>query len=252
MSSFYRLAIMGFNAGYTGSLKNSVGLYSDSLGTDIVKFEVGGANESEKVQFAVHRKILCNKIPVFKIMFMGGFLEASEQTATLPEDSPSAFRLLVSWIYTDRIATETPSANYYEELTELFFLSEKYQVITLMDRSIDGIIGHFKTSNCIWSPDTVKLAYENTHAKSKLRLFASRLVVYAIGNPDILAGTNDWSTENIQNLLASSSDLIGDVVQLLRGQLGSCAKDPRNLPACDYHQHGNGEVCPYGGKSSAI
>ncbi|KAF7875244.1 hypothetical protein EAF04_002416 [Stromatinia cepivora] len=211
---------------------------ASTTGTDIVKIEVGGANEFERVQSAVHRKILCNKIPVFKKMFMGGFLEAAKQTATLPEDSPCAFRLLVSWIHTDIIATsETSSSKYYhEELPRLFFLAEN----------------HFTTNNCIHGPNIVKVAYENTHAKSKLRLLASRLVVYAIGTPDIFVGTDSWSTEKIQNLLASNSDLTGDVIQLLRGQLGNRAQDPKKLSVCDYHQHGKNEVCPYGGKSSAI
>ena len=74
---------------------------SRNLGNQIVNIEVG--TEDNKALFTIHRKVLCSKIPFFDKMFNGGFEEAKTQCATLPEDDPSGFHLLVGWVYTGSI-----------------------------------------------------------------------------------------------------------------------------------------------------
>lgn len=57
----------------------------------------------EKEHFRVHKNLICSKALYFNKMFNGGFKEDIEQTATLPEDSPRVFTLLVEWIYSGRL-----------------------------------------------------------------------------------------------------------------------------------------------------
>ncbi|ESZ89668.1 hypothetical protein SBOR_9946 [Sclerotinia borealis F-4128] len=208
---------MALTEGNIDSKNNSVQRYSEVLGTDIVKTVVGGSG-TNKVKFAIRRKILCARVPFFKCMFMGDFAEATTQSAALPEDDPDAFRLLLTWLYTGSIASENfPDDSFLIPLSTLFILAEKYNVSALMDSSIDRII-----------------------------------LAYAIGNPDNTTIDMDgWSSEQIQNIMYDSIDFARDVSQLLRGRLGQSVQSPFMEPDCDYHQHKKDEPCLYGGKSTA-
>lgn len=56
----------------------------------------------QKQHFHVHKNPLCTRVPYFEKVFKeGGFLESVDQVATLPEDDPVAFSLLLEWVYND-------------------------------------------------------------------------------------------------------------------------------------------------------
>ncbi|TGO61824.1 hypothetical protein BCON_0024g00240 [Botryotinia convoluta] len=46
--------------------------------------------------FQLHKSILCEKVPYFEKTFNGNFVEGATNSATLPEDDPEAFNILVS------------------------------------------------------------------------------------------------------------------------------------------------------------
>jgi hypothetical protein len=47
--------------------------------------------------------VLCEKVPYFDKMFNGAFNEGVEGVATLPEDEPAAFDLLMGYLYTGTV-----------------------------------------------------------------------------------------------------------------------------------------------------
>lgn len=65
-----------------------------------------------KKAFAVHKKLLCEKIPYFEKMFQGLWIEASGNIATFPEDEVECFDVLIGWLYSGalRLVTEIVSS----------------------------------------------------------------------------------------------------------------------------------------------
>ena len=69
---------------------------SDSLDTGTVQVIVG---DKEKVS-TIHKGVLCNVAPFFRVAIEGQFLEGIEQVLRLPEDNPTLFQYFQLWVYT--------------------------------------------------------------------------------------------------------------------------------------------------------
>ncbi|KAM3194308.1 hypothetical protein ACQJBY_070776 [Aegilops geniculata] len=78
-----------------------------------VSFSVAGET------FRAHRAVLAARSPVFRAELFGSMAEAAMPCITLHDIEPSTFRLLLRFVYTDRLPTdeELPSSS---ETTELF------------------------------------------------------------------------------------------------------------------------------------
>ncbi|KAI9646437.1 hypothetical protein NHQ30_004429 [Ciborinia camelliae] len=237
--------------------KDTVPHYSDNLGSDLVRILVGGDGDSagtEKVEFVLHKKILCAKVPFFEKMFNGSFLEGTTQVATLPEDDPDAFRLLVAWVYTGSIASEVfPGNTFLLPLSALFILAEKYCIAALMDFSIESIRDQMDKKQCLAHRHPVESIYEKTHAKSKLRVLLSVIVANVLvanlhRSRERADDKDAWSNEDLQSLLCGSADLTLDVIKIMREAepFDRRFATPIYFPRCHYHQHGKDEKCPYG------
>jgi hypothetical protein len=74
------------------------------LGTQIVTIHVG----SKRKAFAVHKKLICDRSEFFDKAFNSGFKE-SEGFMYLLGDDPTAFNLLINFIYQDRLPNFTSS-----------------------------------------------------------------------------------------------------------------------------------------------
>lgn len=66
-------------------------------GKEIVHILVG----PDRVDFGVHKDLLCHYPPhYFKSAFKtGGFIEASAEVMSLPEECPEMFKLFNHWLY---------------------------------------------------------------------------------------------------------------------------------------------------------
>ncbi|TEY69492.1 hypothetical protein BOTCAL_0115g00120 [Botryotinia calthae] len=94
----------------------------------------------EKALFRVHKSFLCNKIPYFEKMFNGGFKEATDGSASFPEDFPEAFDILVEWVYSVNlrwfdIGTATTGASW--NFLKFYSLVEKICLTQLADSALD-------------------------------------------------------------------------------------------------------------------
>ncbi|KAI9054888.1 hypothetical protein LZ554_002032 [Drepanopeziza brunnea f. sp. 'monogermtubi'] len=210
--------------------------FADCLGTDFVIIEVGTGPKATK--FYVHKKLLCKKVEFFDKMFKGHFAEALNGVASLPTDSPSAFKLFVGWLYTTHL--EVPS---FDTLLSLFIFAEKYNVTDLADQVMDTI-----TSLKKFLPDCSHAShvYQNTHAKSKMRLFICRSIVFVILHFSSGYRSGAWDDKRLQEAMTENRDLCRDIVRMLRLQAGKLRVKPCDELPCDYHQHAKEEKCPYG------
>ncbi|PVH82575.1 hypothetical protein DL98DRAFT_487740 [Cadophora sp. DSE1049] len=216
--------------------------FNERLGSEIVKISVGEG--IEKQEFHIHKNLLCQKAPVFDRMLNGNFAEGRSGEASLPEDDPRAFDMLVSWLYSGSVLNHACG-----DFIRIFILAEKYGIVCLADNTMDAFIQSGLRSRKRPGAKYWAQAYEGTHEGSKLRLFMSRCWAYGVINQ----GDNEkWATcslaptgEKAQEILIDGMGLLRNMnnSKLEKGQKLMC--NPKYAPACDYHQHGKDEACPY-------
>lgn len=206
---------------------------------------------SQKKLFRVHKNKLCAAGEFFDNMFNGEFLEAIQQTATLPEDNPDAFELLVEWCYTGQLPTfdkipvkERKSACWRR--IKLYCFSEKYRIVPLMDSSMDFIIQYLPTVDRLSTSWSI-FAYENTSAGSQLRTLIAKHCYHAM----LTSKSGRYASSEFTEM--SPRDLIHDIFTQIRQQSEHVAvymMNPvgsGNLTECQYHCHTAEGIteCPY-------
>ena len=125
--------------------------------------------------FKVHKNLLCDKVPVFAAMFKGNFQEASTGLAKLPEDDEKAFEYFIGWLYRGALDPTTDCGH----LLNLYGFAKKYELLSLMDLTINTMIKYLVAANILLTGFDVDHIYRITHEKSKLRLFGLRCYTYA-------------------------------------------------------------------------
>ena len=53
----------------------------------------------DDVEFVIHKKFLCDRVPYFDKMSSSPWKESKEHAATFPWDSAEAFDINISWVY---------------------------------------------------------------------------------------------------------------------------------------------------------
>ncbi|CCD52535.1 hypothetical protein ACHAO1_005959 [Botrytis cinerea] len=228
------------------------------LGPIILRIEVGSGREpGGTVTFKVHAKLLYNKIPVLEYMVANTseeFLDPVKEVpdAILAHDDPKAFKLLVDWVYTDKIDgglskiasiedTTTPSKGSFKGLfmsmklpilVKLCILAEKYHISGLQDESINFLIKFMVDTKARANPSCWLEVYKHTIPKSKLRLLISRIAVWQMSQEGGLDGISD---ENLESIFSRSEELRFDISTLTEDNMGGSRADPLLAPACDYY-----------------
>jgi hypothetical protein len=210
----------------------------------VVHITVG--TEPARQSFAIHKELLCRKVPYFDAMFNGGYAETVSQVGDLPEESLEAFELFVTWVYLDVIDLpgDPEQASPIPAFIQLFALADKYGITKLADTLMDFFTKFLRDGGWMPTPSDMELAYQCTHSTSRMRLFISRVFAYAILCYDDDDGIT-WNTPNMTQAARVHEDLWVDAFKLMRGQAGQEVKDPTKMAACDYHQHDVEEPCPY-------
>ena len=210
---------------------------------DVVTIEVGGDGKT----FKVHKKLLCNKAPVFAAMFNGNFQESSTGVARLPEDKDDTFEYFLGWLYRGTLDTLQDALQFYD----LYGFAEKYNLVELMDMTIDALNGFFASNKFLPAGETLDYIYEITHEKSKLRTLVLRCYTYATVE---FTDSGSWTTESMLPSGPNAMEAITDIFRQLRdlknstsrssGVGGTLLSDPRKYQPCQYHVHAKGEPCP--------
>lgn len=199
-----------------------------------------------KKPYRVHKDLLCAKIPYFNAMFNGGFQEATKQAATLPEDNPEVFDLLLEWVYTGRLSpvssTNDAPVRDWRVLLELYLLAEKIVLPKLMDCTMSTIVASYEQSRNLPSNDRIERVYQESPPQSLLRKFMVRALHYVI---TISNYRGPKATKGFGHLLSTNETLATDLVELMRGTRGKVTPDPRKIPICTFHVHPENEECEF-------
>ncbi|XP_066351744.1 BTB/POZ and MATH domain-containing protein 1-like [Miscanthus floridulus] len=113
-----------------------------------VSFSVGGET------FCVHRAILTARSPVFKAQLFGSMADAQTDSITLHDVQPEVFRILLRFMYTDTVPTDTDLIKHLEGssatdlLQHLLAAADMYQLDRLK------LMCAQKLWDCV-SPETV-------------------------------------------------------------------------------------------------
>lgn len=197
--------------------------------------------------FKVHKNLLCDKVPVFAAMFKGNFQEASTGLAKLPEDDEKAFEYFIGWLYRGALDPTTDCGH----LLNLYGFAKKYELLSLMDLTINTMIKYLVAANILLTGFDVDHIYRITHEKSKLRLFGLRCYTYATVD---LRDEGCWETNHMLPQGPNKVEIMTDVFRQLRDLKNSTSRnpdlgvgllvDPRTVPPCQYHVHAKGDPCP--------
>jgi len=197
----------------------------------------------------VHKNLLLEKSTVFKKMFTGGFVEATTNAATLPEDDPDAFEAVVEWIYHGKFLTinghRTICGSQMRLLLDICRLASKYSMWELLDRATTGYVQSMSLSGCLPNRPHIDLVYEHLPPHSKLRLFVAKSVAYIILTSPNDEANGAWENKEFQALFLKHEDLLLDVLDLLRMQAGKWPLNPKGAPHCEYHEHAKAMKCPW-------
>lgn len=217
------------------------------MGEETVTIIVGEGEGAKK--FVIHKDFLMNKVAFFEKMFNSKFLESSTGTATLPEDSPEAFEVLVEWIYCSTLKTlhgETSDDPCLPDLAiSIVGLAEKYMLPELGDRAITYLANVGK--EFVPTMGQMSTLYEQTPSNSKARKYAARTVAWALINSE----ATGISAAAIQEA-CQDGDLLHDAITEVKGKNGKNHGRAHTFPICDYHNHAKASTCPYDGGQEQI
>ncbi|APA08313.1 hypothetical protein sscle_03g030830 [Sclerotinia sclerotiorum 1980 UF-70] len=233
-------------------------LSSEDLGPLILRIEVGSGKEpGGTITFQIHAKLLYTKIPVFENIIADTSQEILDPVKELPDailsdEDPQAFKLLVGWIYTDKIDSELgkPASNLTPTsstsslqglcmsmklpiLFKLCIMAEKYKITRLQDESINFLIKFMIDTKAKANPSCWLEVYKHTIPQSKLRLLISRVAVWQLFQEGGCDGVGNLELESI---FSRSEELRFDVLALADGSMGGVPEDPLLVPGCEYYR----------------
>lgn len=210
------------------------------MGRETVEVIVG---EGEDVkEFVVHKDLLMEKVSFFKKMFNSGFLESSAGKATLPEDNPEAFEVLIEWVYCSNVNSlheaERPKSDQVDLAISTIALAEKYLLPELGNHAVSFLAKIGK--DLVPTMSQMSTLYDKTPSTAKARIYAARTIAWALVSPE----TNGVSNNSIYTA-CQNGDLLLDAIKEVRGTHGQGHKRAHEHPVCDYHNHTASVECPY-------
>jgi hypothetical protein len=210
------------------------------MGQEMVKIIVGEGEDAKS--FVIHKDLLMDKVSFFEKMFNSQFLESSTGSATLPEDSPEAFEVLVEWVYCSTLKSlrkvGCPIMSRADLAISTIGLAEKYMLPELGDRAMSFLVKI--GGKVVPTMGQMSTLYEQTLFSSKARIYAARTVSWALVNPEARGVASTSIQEACQN-----NDLLLDAITEVRGGNDWHHERAHTYPICDYHNHGTAPTCPY-------
>jgi BTB/POZ domain len=215
------------------------------IGTDMADIYAGGEHCREpKKLFRVHKALLWSKIPYFDKMFTGGFKEAIENVANMPEDHPQSFDVLNQWLYTGVLPPLKCSVVENKIIGEnwppcgLYMLVDRLCLFQLRDSVMDAFLDAIKQMKGLPSCELMELYWILSGEGSPLRklvLLTTCWIIHGMERND--ATLRKWPASEFQKLLAIE-ELRLQYLQLSRSQpLGKPFEDPRTMSRCTFHHH---------------
>ena len=162
----------------------------------------------------------------------------------LLDSDPSAFELLVKWLYQGHIddVSSIPIEkkwDYAEACQKLYVLCNRIGLPQLKNFAIDQFRKGCNEAGLVPGPEEMKPIYESTPPSSPFRKLVSRIAARQIMDPE---SKKDATTYKM--CFEGSADFAIDVINAIRdGSGGKLYDDPTHGPGCTYHEHDNGANC---------
>ncbi|KFY56104.1 hypothetical protein V496_06792 [Pseudogymnoascus sp. VKM F-4515 (FW-2607)] len=230
-------------------------LFSETFGTEIVQITVGG--DESKRTFNVHKNLLVSKSRFFSAMFDSNFLEAVTSSASFPEDDPSAFEVLMEWIYYDSLKSVGLSSRHTQEgaqenmrkIIMTLGLADKYCIDELADRCLT-ILYHRSRNyvSCRLDLGMIGVIYAATGPVSMARKYAISELAEAVATTSVPARARSISgiitALGISETCKQNRDILDDLFKAITRR----SQPPLSGSAvCQFHLHPKAAVCPYAG-----
>ncbi|TGO72243.1 hypothetical protein BELL_0476g00070 [Botrytis elliptica] len=207
----------------------------------------------KREKYIVHKKVLCDQSEFFNAGFNKGFQEGSNGEMYLPEDDPAACADLIEYLYRGTLpyADETTT----RPMLELYCLAEKICMPLLMDELMDKIMEvHMMKYPGGFAAGPVQSIHNHTHSTSKLRLYASAMLAFAI---HVATKDPERAIENYLPLNKSCPELFVEIFQIISTHraffvnLGSAPKAVKDaFGPCGFHVHSPDGICYRNAKGS--
>ncbi|MCJ1355969.1 MAG: hypothetical protein MMC33_005963 [Icmadophila ericetorum] len=162
----------------------------------------------------------------------------------LPEADPTAFELLVKWLYQGRIddVSDMPvdkKWDYADACQKLYVLCTTLHLPQLKNFAIDQFRKGCNQAGLVPGPEETKAIYDTTAPESSFRKLVSKIAARQIMDPE---SENDAGTYRM--CFEGSPDFAVDVINALRVGVGpKLLDDPTEEGGCTYHEHENGQLC---------
>jgi hypothetical protein len=198
----------------------------------------------QKVEFGVHKGLFVAKSPFFEKCFGVGMKEENDSVVNLPEDEPSAFELVVEWVYADRIRAIKPVLT----ITKAYVLADKLCMPDLQNILANAIRlapdgpGPYN-ANCAWQilPEGCPirdLVVDQLHFQ-----IMSCSNKFKLGTADTDAKLAMALKKMTQHNPGLAEALFWKTVDYSLNKATGGPVDPRKLTGCHYHVHEDGKKC---------
>ena len=164
----------------------------------------------DKTVFRMHKRIICNVSPFFKVAFEGKFREAQDQILELPDENVDMFKYFQLWVYTDSIIAKGETVKDLTGLllADLYIFGEMCGIPDLQNAAIDVLIDKYEFHQQITTLILHKV-YGNTPETTPLRrLMVDFVACIDRGLPDWFANSRDqYPTDFLIDLAVALSKL---------------------------------------------
>ena len=196
--------------------------------------------------WSLHQNLLSHHSPYFQAQLAdeSTFTKKGSRRLDFPESDPSAFELLIKWLYQGHIDDVSTMPNdrkwdYADACQKLYVLCEKAQLPQLKNIAIDQFRKGCHEAGLVPGPEEMKPIYESTGVGSPFRKLVSRIAARQIMDP---GNVRDAATYRM--CFEGSADFAIDIINAIReGTGGKLFEDPTEKGGCTYHEHDNGATC---------
>lgn len=195
-----------------------------------------------KRQWTLHRNLLQHHTKFFEQRVMNP--SEKEDNVELLEDDPSAFEMLVKYLYQGKIDDVAELASekkwaHAESCQKLYFLCDRIGLHQLKNCAIDQFRRACFDSGLVPGPEEMRPVYDNTSVGSPFRTLISQIAARQIMDPE-----SDNSAATYQTCFENGPEFAVDVINAIRdGAGGKLLKDPTQEVGCFFHEHQDDELC---------
>lgn len=208
----------------------------------------------------MHKNVLCHKVPYFEKMFGGGFREAADMSATLPEDDANAFTTLLEWVYRGGFYVFSPDeprlSDYNDNATlslyKLYGLADKLCLPDLMDYIMTSLLFHWESNGIVPGRVGITAGFDGSPPGSPMRLLMAKFLhMYYM----VMINTREeskYTTEQLSATIVHHPELAKLFVDVLVGDSWAFKWNDDRLVIwtfsyCEFHVHAKDEeeTCPF-------